>query len=196
MAKPGRITSWVPLMVFLFMSSALCALTGFVTVWMPLFVPAVLVALNVMALYVINKRNAEIYALSKRLDGMEAGLIQPAHQTKASVRIDAPYFRSAQEHRRRGLRTMTEGRTQDTSRAYTERHAELDAMEKRQLIPVDILRVGHKERDEILMELGHHYAEGRIDADEFEARSTAAGAAKTAVELIELVRDLPVWEQR
>lgn len=188
MTKPGRVVSWVPLMVFLFMSSALCALTGFVTVWMPLFVPAVLVALNATFLYVINKRNAEIYALSQTLDRMKSGRIQPARD---QVLASAEQARD-REFRRRSL--VAEMRNYPFGAPHIQR--ELDEMDNRQLIPIHEIRVGHTERDDVLMELGHHYADGRIDADEFEARSTAAGAAKTAVELIELVRDLPVWEQR
>jgi hypothetical protein len=52
-------------------------------------------------------------------------------------------------------------------------------------------RIGTAEREQAVKELGDHFAQGRLEAHEFEERMTAAYAARTAVELERLFHDLP-----
>src|ERR671917_799968 len=53
------------------------------------------------------------------------------------------------------------------------------------------LRIGNAEREAAVRELGEHYAAGRLDAAEYEERTTAAYAARTADDLQPLFADLP-----
>lgn len=53
------------------------------------------------------------------------------------------------------------------------------------------LRIGNVEREAAVRELGEHYAAGRLDAAEYEERTTAAYAARTADDLAPLFADLP-----
>jgi len=53
------------------------------------------------------------------------------------------------------------------------------------------LRVGDKERDAVSEILRQRHVEGRLDADEFQARLDRCLAAKTYAELDELLTDLP-----
>jgi hypothetical protein len=53
------------------------------------------------------------------------------------------------------------------------------------------LRVGDKERDTVGEILGQAHVEGRLDAEEFQARLDRCMAAKTFAELDELVADFP-----
>ena len=53
------------------------------------------------------------------------------------------------------------------------------------------LRVGDKERDAVTEILRQRHLEGRLDADEFQARLEGCLAAKTYAELDELIADLP-----
>ena len=53
------------------------------------------------------------------------------------------------------------------------------------------MRIGNSEREAAVRELGEHFAEGRLDADEYEERATAAYAARTADDLAVLFKDLP-----
>jgi hypothetical protein len=53
------------------------------------------------------------------------------------------------------------------------------------------LRIGNTEREAAVRELGEHYAAGRLDAGEYEERTTAAYAARTADDLNPLFADLP-----
>ena len=53
------------------------------------------------------------------------------------------------------------------------------------------LRIGHAEREQAVQALGEHFARGRLEPDEFEERTTAAYAARTAAELDALFADLP-----
>ena len=55
----------------------------------------------------------------------------------------------------------------------------------------DPVRIGNSERETAVRELGEHFAEGRLDADEYEERATAAYAARTADDLALLFKDLP-----
>lgn len=52
------------------------------------------------------------------------------------------------------------------------------------------LRAGHADRELVLEALGAAYAEGRLDADEFEERSDATHAARTLADLPPLLADL------
>ncbi len=56
------------------------------------------------------------------------------------------------------------------------------------------LRIGDAEREAAVRELGEHYAAGRLDAAEYEERTTAAYAARTADDLTPLFADLPRQE--
>jgi TM2 domain-containing membrane protein YozV len=53
------------------------------------------------------------------------------------------------------------------------------------------LRIGNTEREAAVRELGEHYAAGRLDAAEYEERTSAAYAARTAEDLAPLFADLP-----
>lgn len=53
------------------------------------------------------------------------------------------------------------------------------------------LRVGDKERDAVAEILRQRHVEGRLDADEFQARLERCMAAKTYAELDELIADFP-----
>lgn len=53
------------------------------------------------------------------------------------------------------------------------------------------LRIGYAEREAAVRELGEHYAAGRLDAAEYEERTAAAYAARTADDLVPLFGDLP-----
>ena len=53
------------------------------------------------------------------------------------------------------------------------------------------LRIGNTEREAAARELGEHYAAGRLDAAEYEERTSAAYAARTADDLAPLFADLP-----
>ncbi|OLT15397.1 hypothetical protein BJF78_01230 [Pseudonocardia sp. CNS-139] len=53
------------------------------------------------------------------------------------------------------------------------------------------VRIGNAEREAAVRELGEHYAEGRLDAHEYEERTAAAYAARTVDDLAPLFADLP-----
>jgi TM2 domain-containing membrane protein YozV len=53
------------------------------------------------------------------------------------------------------------------------------------------IRIGNVEREQAVKALGDHFAQGRLEPDEFEERMTAAYAARTAEELDRLFDDLP-----
>jgi hypothetical protein len=53
------------------------------------------------------------------------------------------------------------------------------------------IRVGHAEREQAVTALGDHFAQGRLEPDEFEQRMAAAYAARTAADLDRLFDDLP-----
>lgn len=59
------------------------------------------------------------------------------------------------------------------------------------MLPENELRASDRERDAVVVRLGEHLAEGRIDLAEFEERSTRAGTARTRGELAQLTADLP-----
>jgi hypothetical protein len=58
--------------------------------------------------------------------------------------------------------------------------------------PNPSIRASDADRERVVEILRQHTAEGRITADEFEERMTAAYAAKTVGALAELTTDLPV----
>ena len=53
------------------------------------------------------------------------------------------------------------------------------------------IRIGHAERESAVTELGEHLAQGRLDPDEYAARTATAYAARTDDELHALFVDLP-----
>jgi hypothetical protein len=53
------------------------------------------------------------------------------------------------------------------------------------------IRIGTTEREQAVKALGDHFAQGRLEPDEFEERMTAAYAARTAQDLDLLFDDLP-----
>lgn len=53
------------------------------------------------------------------------------------------------------------------------------------------IRIGNAERQSAVEALGEHFAQGRIDVDEFEERVTAAWAARTSADVEALFADLP-----
>jgi len=57
--------------------------------------------------------------------------------------------------------------------------------------PTNAYRLSDGERDEAISALGEAYAQGRLDAEEFEARMAAAAGARLATDLDPLFVDLP-----
>src|SRR3954470_12827724 len=55
----------------------------------------------------------------------------------------------------------------------------------------DPVRIGNREREAAVRELGEHFAEGRLDPEEYQERASAAYAARTAGDLAPLFKDLP-----
>ncbi len=53
------------------------------------------------------------------------------------------------------------------------------------------IRIGNAEREQAVTALGDHFAQGRLNPEEFEERMTAAYAARTAHDLDRLFEDLP-----
>ena len=53
------------------------------------------------------------------------------------------------------------------------------------------IRIGNAEREQAVAALGDHFAQGRLNPEEFEERMTAAYAARTAHDLDRLFEDLP-----
>jgi uncharacterized Tic20 family protein len=57
--------------------------------------------------------------------------------------------------------------------------------------PYETYRIGHVERDAVVERLAAAYAEGRIDAAEFDQRATTALNARTQADLMPLLTDIP-----
>jgi Domain of unknown function (DUF1707) len=76
------------------------------------------------------------------------------------------------------------------SRIGRERSQEL-IVEYARAMPEPALRASDDDRDTVLRVLERHVAEGRLNLDEFDQRSTAALAAVTRDELALLTADLP-----
>ena len=57
------------------------------------------------------------------------------------------------------------------------------------------IRIGNAEREAAVRALGEHYAQGRLDHQEYEERTTAAYVARTSDDLVPLFEDLPHDEQ-
>lgn len=53
------------------------------------------------------------------------------------------------------------------------------------------LRLSDAEREEAFSRLGQHFAEGRLDKDEYDERSDAVWSAKTRADLRPIFADLP-----
>lgn len=62
-------------------------------------------------------------------------------------------------------------------------------------VPSSQMRVSDAERHEIAEQLSQHYADGRLDDEEFNERVSAAMAAKTRADLEPLLFDLPRLDQ-
>lgn len=60
----------------------------------------------------------------------------------------------------------------------------------------DPVRIGNAEREAAVRELGEHFAEGRLDPEEYEQRTSAAYAARTTDDLAPLFKDLPPAGER
>jgi hypothetical protein len=58
------------------------------------------------------------------------------------------------------------------------------------------LRIGDAERDAAVAALGEHFAAGRLDAQEYDERTSAAWAARSAGALVPLFEDLPAPHPR
>ena len=56
------------------------------------------------------------------------------------------------------------------------------------------VRIGNSEREAAVRALGEHFAEGRLEPEEYEERASAAYAARTADDLAPLFKDLPQAE--
>jgi TM2 domain-containing membrane protein YozV len=55
----------------------------------------------------------------------------------------------------------------------------------------DPVRIGNSEREAAVRQLGEHFAEGRLEPEEYEERTSAAYAARTTEDLVPLFKDLP-----
>jgi len=53
------------------------------------------------------------------------------------------------------------------------------------------MRVSDAERSDVIAALCRHFADGRLDEEEFNERQARAGAAKTQRDLVPLLADLP-----
>lgn len=73
------------------------------------------------------------------------------------------------------------------------KQVEQDALNRPQRHPIlsSDQRIGDAERDKMITELGIHFAAGRLDAGEYDDRSTVAVNAKTAGDLDKCLTDLP-----
>jgi hypothetical protein len=58
-------------------------------------------------------------------------------------------------------------------------------------MPEDEVRVSDLEREQVVQELGEHFAEGRLSDDELSERSEKAYEARTNAELRSLLADMP-----
>ncbi|MGI8625149.1 MAG: DUF1707 domain-containing protein [Geodermatophilaceae bacterium] len=54
------------------------------------------------------------------------------------------------------------------------------------------VRIGDREREQAVAQLGRAFAEGRLDLDEYDQRVASAYGAKKASDLLHLTADLPV----
>lgn len=70
-----------------------------------------------------------------------------------------------------------------------EPHQEPDA--QGHLLPAGRMRVGDRDREAVVQRLQEAFAEGRLDDDEFEARTRAALTARVETDLAPLTSDLP-----
>jgi hypothetical protein len=57
--------------------------------------------------------------------------------------------------------------------------------------PPDALRIGDAERERAAADLGEHYAQGRLSADEHAERLEQVWVARTRADLVPVFRDLP-----
>ncbi len=60
------------------------------------------------------------------------------------------------------------------------------------MVDAGSLRVGHEEREQVVLALRQQYAEGRLRPDELQERMSMARAARTFADLDALVVDLPI----
>lgn len=58
------------------------------------------------------------------------------------------------------------------------------------------MRIGDREREQAVAQLGRAFAEGRLDLDEYDDRVASAYSARTASDLVHLTADLPVAFKR
>jgi hypothetical protein len=58
------------------------------------------------------------------------------------------------------------------------------------------MRIGNAEREAAVRALGEHYAQGRLDQQEYEERTSAAYAARTSDDLAPLFEDLPGHDEQ
>ncbi len=165
------------------------------------FVGSVLILIVCFMGITINTRNGEIHALCIELDDVTERITKAGFTktTKSDGRLTDAYWDAvratdmhAKEHdfTRTALKAQIRDLNLNQRDAYYVRE-ELAAMEKRQLIPIHMIRIGHAERDQVIETLGNHYAAGRLDRTEFDTRMDKAGQAKTAIELADLLTDLP-----
>lgn len=59
------------------------------------------------------------------------------------------------------------------------------------LEPLNALRIGDDEREQVAAALADHYSAGRLTLDEFTTRSEAASRARTHLDLLRITGDLP-----
>lgn len=74
---------------------------------------------------------------------------------------------------------------------YNHRRIQQDALNRPHYPRTSDQRIGDAERDQMITELGIHFAAGRLDAGEYDDRSTVAVNAKTAGDLDKCLTDLP-----
>jgi hypothetical protein len=194
---PDKAFHLISRMCVILIGGTLVGLLALITgTYLLVFTTVSLSMLSLCMAVVINDRNKEIYTLSKRLDKAEHKL---ATQHRANAdnywddvnAVTRKRAQSALERKRRAA----ENYLSSASLAQRERGylmmAQIAAEEKAGLVAIPELRIGDAERDQIIGKLGDHYAAGRLTRDELDTRMNTAINAKTAVDLAELLKDLP-----
>lgn len=174
-----------------------CVMTIMPLYWLA-FVATTLLTITLVLLSVINDRNKEIYDLSVAHDDLASKLAianRGGREYLDDVKtINRRRVTSAQTLRERKVRQAVDLYRLGDKHSVESAEAimqQVRAADKAGLCDVPELRIGTAEREQVISELGDHYAAGRLERDELDTRMDQAGQAKTAVQLAELLRDLP-----
>lgn len=160
------------------------------------FTSTALFVISIVMCFVINDRHKEIHALSKGLDEMGSKLAAANRARDTGYWDDVNTIsrrrNESERHRKQRQASDLYALGDPHSRASAERIlSQLRAAEKAGLCDVPELRIGTAERERVICALGDHYAAGRLERDELDTRMDQAAKAKTAIQLAELLRDMP-----